>query len=132
MTDEVLLRHGTTMVGRLVLEPGETMPWQRDPFHRVAVVLGGDLPTFLAPHNSPHTLRPPSDDRDWGEAHSSDAFLRRSLLPPFSDPAFPSAFPPVPPALLSYPAAPAPRLRTLRRQFTILSRVVMLLQGRSP
>jgi hypothetical protein len=55
MTDEVLLRHGTTMVGRLVLEPGETMPWQRDPFHRVAVVLGGDLPTFLAPHNSPQT-----------------------------------------------------------------------------
>src|SRR5580693_10640257 len=76
-------------------------------------------------------LRPPSDDRDWGEAYRSDAFLRRSLLPPFSDPAFPSAFPPVPPALLSYPAAPAPRLRTLRRQFTILSRVVMLLQGRS-
>ena len=26
----------------------------------------------------------------------------------------------------------APRLRTLRRQFTILSRVVMLFQGRSP
>jgi hypothetical protein len=44
MTDEVLLRHGTTMVGRLVLEPGETMPWQRDPFHRVAVVLREDLP----------------------------------------------------------------------------------------
>ena len=54
MTDEVLLRHGTTMVGRLVLEAGETMPWQRDPFHRVAVALGGDLPTFLAPHNSFH------------------------------------------------------------------------------
>src|ERR1017187_2737394 len=53
-------------------------------------------------------LRPPSDGRDWGEAHRSDAFLRRSLLPPFSDPAFPSAFPPVPPALLSYPAAPGP------------------------
>src|SRR5216683_3749087 len=53
-------------------------------------------------------LRPPSDRRDWGEAHRSDAFLRRSLLPPFSDPAFLSAFPPVPPAPLSYPAAPGP------------------------
>src|SRR5712691_10350506 len=32
--------------------------------------------------------RPPSDGRDWGEAHRSEAFLRHSLLPPFSDPAF--------------------------------------------
>src|SRR5271169_3431679 len=53
-------------------------------------------------------LRPPSDGRDWGEAHRADAFLRRSLLPLFSDPAFLSAFPPVPPVLLSYPAAPGP------------------------
>jgi len=30
----------------------------------------------------------PSDGRDWGEAHRSEAFFRRSLLPPFSDPAF--------------------------------------------
>src|SRR6266567_7661995 len=52
--------------------------------------------------------RPPSDGRDWGEAHRADAFLRRSLLPPLSDPAFLSAFPPVPPALPSYPAAPGP------------------------
>src|ERR1700722_15549115 len=54
----------------------------------------------------PPDPRPPSDDRDWGEAHLADAFLRRSLLPPFSDPAFPSAFPPVLPALPSFPAAP--------------------------
>src|SRR5580692_11279987 len=52
-------------------------------------------------------LRPPSDGRDWGEAHRADAFLRHSLLPLFSDAAFLSAFPPVPPALLSYPAAPS-------------------------
>jgi len=42
MTDEVLLHHGTTMVRRLRLAPGEAMPWHRDPFHRVAVVLSGD------------------------------------------------------------------------------------------
>jgi hypothetical protein len=43
MTDEVLYHHGTTMVRRLRLAPGEAMPWHRDPFPRVAVVLGGDL-----------------------------------------------------------------------------------------
>jgi quercetin dioxygenase-like cupin family protein len=43
MTDEILLGHGTTMVRRLRLAPGEAMPWHRDPFQRVAVVLGGDL-----------------------------------------------------------------------------------------
>ena len=31
------------MVRRLRLAPGEAMPWHRDPFHRVALVLGGDL-----------------------------------------------------------------------------------------
>src|ERR1700730_3782462 len=56
----------------------------------------------------PPDLHPPSDDRDWGEAHLADALLRRSLLRPFSDPAFPSVFPPVPPALPSYPAALGP------------------------
>jgi quercetin dioxygenase-like cupin family protein len=43
MIDELLFHHGTTMVRRLRLAPGEAMPWHRDPFPRVAVVLGGDL-----------------------------------------------------------------------------------------
>jgi hypothetical protein len=43
MTDEVLFHHGTTTVRRLCLAPGESMPWHRDPFHRVAVVLSGDV-----------------------------------------------------------------------------------------
>jgi len=61
----------------------------------------------VAPLGPPDPLLP-SDGRDWGEAHLADALLRRSLLPPFSDPAFPSVFPPVPPALPSYPAASGP------------------------
>src|SRR5438046_1253909 len=61
----------------------------------------------------PPDPHPPSNDRDWGEAHRADAFLRRSLLPPLSDPALLSAFPPVPPALLSYPAAPGPPTSSL-------------------
>src|SRR6266851_1940409 len=73
-------------------------------------------PAFLppAPKCSNGSLGPqdpllPSDGPDWGEAPHPDALLRRSLLPPFSDPAFPSAFPPVLPALPSYPAALGPR-----------------------
>jgi quercetin dioxygenase-like cupin family protein len=43
MTDEIVFHHGTTMVRRLRLAPGEAMPWHRDPFPRVAVVLNGDM-----------------------------------------------------------------------------------------
>ena len=43
MTDELIFHHGTTMVRRLRLAPGEAMVWHRDPFHRVAVVLQGDV-----------------------------------------------------------------------------------------
>jgi len=43
MTDEIVFHHGTTMVRRLRLAPGEAMPWHRDPFQRVAVIFRGDL-----------------------------------------------------------------------------------------
>ena len=43
MSDEILFHHGNIMVRRLRLAPGEAMPWHRDPFHRIAVVLSGDL-----------------------------------------------------------------------------------------
>lgn len=42
MTDEVLFERGTIHVRRLRLAPGESMPWHRDPFHRVTVVLRGE------------------------------------------------------------------------------------------
>lgn len=42
MTEETLFRRGTTLVRRLRLAPGEAMPWHRDPFHRVTVVLQGE------------------------------------------------------------------------------------------
>ena len=42
MTDQVLFHRDTTLVRRLTLEPGEAMPWHRDPYHRVSVVLRGD------------------------------------------------------------------------------------------
>jgi quercetin dioxygenase-like cupin family protein len=42
--DQQVLHHrGTILVRRQRLAPGEATPWHHDPFHRVAVVLGGDL-----------------------------------------------------------------------------------------
>jgi hypothetical protein len=43
VTDEVLFRRGTTLVRRLILEPGEATPWHRDPYHRVSVLISGDV-----------------------------------------------------------------------------------------
>lgn len=42
MIGELLFRRDNTLVRRLRLEPGEAMPWHRDPFHRVSVVLSGE------------------------------------------------------------------------------------------
>jgi quercetin dioxygenase-like cupin family protein len=41
MTDEPLFQRGTIYVRRLRLAPGEAMPWHRDPFQRITVVLQG-------------------------------------------------------------------------------------------
>jgi quercetin dioxygenase-like cupin family protein len=43
MQQEVLHHRGNYLVRRLRLAPGEATPWHRDPFHRVSVVLSGDL-----------------------------------------------------------------------------------------
>jgi len=40
---EVLHHRGKYLVRRQRLAPGEATPWHRDPFHRVTVVLSGDL-----------------------------------------------------------------------------------------
>ena len=42
MIDEPLFHRGTTYVRRLRLAPGEAMPWHRDPYNRVTVILRGD------------------------------------------------------------------------------------------
>jgi quercetin dioxygenase-like cupin family protein len=53
---EVLHHRGNYLVRRQRLAPGEATPWHRDPFHRVAVVLSGDLLNI--------------EFRDGGESHS--------------------------------------------------------------
>ena len=40
---QVLHHRGNCLVRRQRLVPGEVTPWHRDPFHRVTVVLSGDL-----------------------------------------------------------------------------------------
>jgi len=40
---QVLHHRGNYLVRRQKLLPGEASPWHRDPYHRVTVVLSGDL-----------------------------------------------------------------------------------------
>ena len=40
---QVMHHRGNYLVRRQRLVPGEATPWHRDPFHRVSVVLSGDL-----------------------------------------------------------------------------------------
>ena len=42
MIHETLSHRGTTLVRRLVLEPGEATSWHVDPFHRVTVIVRGE------------------------------------------------------------------------------------------
>jgi hypothetical protein len=43
MIEETLHHRGTTLVRRLFLEPGESTRFHVDPFHRVSVVLRGEV-----------------------------------------------------------------------------------------
>lgn len=42
MIEEVLHRRGTMLVRRMILSPGEAMPWHTDPYVRLSVVLRGE------------------------------------------------------------------------------------------
>jgi len=42
-TQQVLHHRGNYLVRRQKLLPGEATPWHRDPYHRLTVVLSGDL-----------------------------------------------------------------------------------------
>jgi mannose-6-phosphate isomerase-like protein (cupin superfamily) len=42
MIEETIGRRGTTLVRRLIMEPGEATRWHVDPFHRVTVVVRGE------------------------------------------------------------------------------------------
>jgi quercetin dioxygenase-like cupin family protein len=46
MIGELILQRDATLVRRLRLAPGEAMPWHRDPFQRITVVLQGHALTI--------------------------------------------------------------------------------------
>jgi len=41
VVEETLLQRGTTLVRRLVLEPGEATAWHVDPYSRVSIIIRG-------------------------------------------------------------------------------------------
>ena len=41
MIEETITQRGTTVVKRLVLEPGEATPWHTDPYHRITLIVRG-------------------------------------------------------------------------------------------
>lgn len=68
MKDEVLFQRGTTLVRRMHLAPGEAMPWHRDPFHRVTVILHGDaLAIEYRDESEPERLAVAPGQVDWDE-----------------------------------------------------------------
>jgi len=42
MVEQRIGLRGTTLLRRLILEPGEATPWHVDPFHRITVVVRGE------------------------------------------------------------------------------------------
>ena len=46
MIAETLSQRGTTLIRRLILEPGMATPWHVDPFHRISVVVRGAVLTI--------------------------------------------------------------------------------------
>jgi hypothetical protein len=68
IAEDVLIRRGTTLVRRLLLAPGEAMPWHRDPFHRVTVTLRGSrLAIEYRDGGDRHEFDVRSGHADWDE-----------------------------------------------------------------
>src|SRR5262245_49725051 len=68
MIEHLLHHRGTTIVRRLSLEPGEATPWHRDPYHRVTVVLSGDVLTIeFSDRGEPHVAHVIAGQTDWDE-----------------------------------------------------------------
>ena len=66
MFHETISRRGTTLVKRLVLEPGEATAWHRDPFQRVTVtVRGGVLAIEYSDGGEPQRVSVSAGQVDW-------------------------------------------------------------------
>ena len=68
MIEETLHHRGTTLVRRMLLKPGEATRWHVDPFHRVSVVLNGDVLAIEFRDGQPTAeVRVSSGQVDWDE-----------------------------------------------------------------
>ena len=68
MIEETLHHRGTTLVRRLYLEPGEATRWHVDPFHRVSVVLRGEVLAIEFRNDRPAVqVRVSPGQVDWDE-----------------------------------------------------------------
>ena len=68
MLEETLHHRDKILVRRLVMEPGEALPWHVDPHHRVSVVLRGDrLRIEYRDGSKPHTIELTPGTADWDE-----------------------------------------------------------------
>jgi hypothetical protein len=68
VTETVLRRRGRTLVRRLRLVPGEAMPWHRDPFRRLSVVVrGAPLAIEYQDGGPPQRLELAAGQVEWDE-----------------------------------------------------------------
>jgi hypothetical protein len=68
MIEETIHHRGMTLVRRLSLEPGEATRWHVDPFHRVSVVLRGDVLSIEFRDERPSiAVRVSPGQVDWNE-----------------------------------------------------------------
>ena len=68
MREEVLHHRGNYLVRRQILFPGEATPWHRDPFHRVTVILTGDLLQIeFRDGHAPEAVDVPVGQAEWQE-----------------------------------------------------------------
>lgn len=65
MRTEIITRRDDLVVRRLVLEPGEAMPWHTDTCHRLTVIVRGDLLRIEFRDGEEHLVPVAAGMADW-------------------------------------------------------------------
>lgn len=68
MTSETIYQRDRTLVRRLVLEPGKATPWHVDPYHRITVVVRGEMLSIeYRDGREPDRVEVFAGEADWDE-----------------------------------------------------------------